>query len=79
MKPVERLPAKGDVVLYYPSTVLVGVLPDSQPAIITLVHPPWPDTPLHVALQVFGHPENVIHRAVPFSAEPKGGCWTWRK
>jgi hypothetical protein len=74
---MDRHPQVTDLVLYTPSTVIAGQLPDPLPAIVTRVHPPYKDTPLHVGLEVFGHPEKALHRAVPFSEERKGGCWSW--
>jgi hypothetical protein len=77
VRKIDRHPAVSDVVLYTPSTVIAGQLPDPWPAIVLRVHPPYRDLPLHVAVEVFGHPEKVIHRSVPYSADRKGGCWSW--
>jgi hypothetical protein len=45
-----------------------------QPAVITEIHD---QVNGFVGLEVFGQPEKVLHRSVPFHPSPRPGCWTW--
>lgn len=66
--------AVGRIVLYYRQ--FHALVPERerapQAAVITEVHGGG-----FVALEVFGQPEKVLHRTVPYHPSPRAGCWTW--
>lgn len=69
-------PTIGRIVHYYPQSYGLGIpLGEPQPAIITRLH--TAAVAGAVALEVFGFPEKVIHRGVPFSPTPRPGFWSW--
>jgi hypothetical protein len=69
-------PTVGRIVHFYPMVIRMDdKLPDPQAAIVTYVHNVANVNA--VALEVFGYPEKVIHRGVPYSPKPKAGCWSW--
>jgi hypothetical protein len=66
--------AVGRIVLYYRQFHALVPTREKAPqaAIITEVHGEG-----FVGLEVFGMPEKVLHRGVPFHPSPRSGCWTW--
>lgn len=67
-------PSVGRVVLF---TAEVGVT-GTYPGLIVVVHPAKPDGDEgFVDLVTFGRTSVYFNHAVPFSAEPRPGCWSW--
>lgn len=66
--------AIGRIVLYYRQFNMLVPIRErtAQAAVITEVHGDG-----FVAIEVFGMPEKVLHRGVPFHPSPRSGCWTW--